>query len=348
MTTKVSCGFPLYVDGMTLTAELWRQYDVGTAVIDAGSTSALTPAGGVFPEGTAIGGVLKVTAGTGMAVNVSAGYCCVPSSTAQNGGYIFGLMDSGSLTVAANSTGSTRNDLVVANVQDVASPSSYCQVEYLTATSTAPTNSIPLAAVAVPNGASSIVSGDITDQRAFVVAPGCVLPVNAAANAPAAPGSQFMYDMGTAQLVQGTSTAGKVNVYTPPAGQVYFTTATSGFGWTSYGYGWPVVMAQLIVSADGLTDYEISYSVPLVENNLYYAPQVTLTIDDNQVDGVYVSTAPYTYNTGGGVSATYFTSSGAGTRMGKGTHTVAVNLISRGYYATATGTVILRAAPVTL
>src|ERR1035438_3823547 len=214
MATQVNCGWPCWLDGMTWNGLLGRRFDIGPSVLDAGtSANALTPAGGAYQAQAAN---LAVTAGTGMTVNVAPGYCVVPSTTAQYGGYRFGLMSSGVLTVAANATGSTRQDYVLAYVNDLGSSSSTAVIEYVTGTTSPPSvpaSSIILAQVAVPNGAGSIVSGDLTDKRAWTCAPGGILYLPTAAAAIAAPSSQFFWETDISQLVQGGGTAGSVTAY---------------------------------------------------------------------------------------------------------------------------------------
>ena len=212
MTTQISAGYPLWLDGMAFTGLLGRQFDTGTSVADSGlSATALTPAGGVY---AALTGNLQVTAPvSGLTVSVAAGYCCVPSATAQAGGYRFGLMSGGSLTVAGNATGSTRKDLVLATVSDVGSSSSLSEIQYVTGTTSLPAipaSSIVLAEVDVTNGATSITSGMITDKRAYVCSPGGILNLTAAAAAIAAPPSQVFYETDISALVTGSGVAGVV------------------------------------------------------------------------------------------------------------------------------------------
>ena len=192
-------GYPLYVDGAYYTAEQWRELDGGTSVQDAGSTSSVSPASGVYPDS---GTAMLVLPGGGMTVTVNAGYCSIASS-AGVGAYRFGLMAQATLTVAANSTGQTRLDYVLAAVSDDGSGST-SSVEYLTGTTSPPsqpTNSLLLAEISVPNGASSVTSGDIADLRTFVAAPGCIVPVISAADAPSGPTGQLYYDVANGQLL---------------------------------------------------------------------------------------------------------------------------------------------------
>lgn len=224
MASSISCGYPLWLDGMTRTASLTRQFGVASAFTDNGTAAASAVYGGVVP-GT--GANFKVTAPvSGLTVNVAAGYAVIPATTAGQGGYVLGLMSGGSLTVASNATGSTRKDLVVANVSDVGSSASTSSVKYLTGTTSLPSvpaNSLVLAEVDVTNGASSITTAMITDKRTFAVARGGVLPISSVAASPAMPGYQFFWDLTngvlayTPQSVQRVVLTGSGN-WNPPAG----------------------------------------------------------------------------------------------------------------------------------
>ena len=87
MATSASCGVPWLVDGPPLDAgNPFRQFDVGCRMNNVGTATAVQVPGGVYPGL----GAMQVTAGSGLAVQVAAGYCCVPSPTTGQGGYIFG------------------------------------------------------------------------------------------------------------------------------------------------------------------------------------------------------------------------------------------------------------------
>lgn len=242
MTSSVyNAGYPVFVDGAYYPAALLRQYDGGVSVYDAGTAAAVSPAGGVFGLTD-----MQVAAGAGLTVTVSAGYCSVPN-TAGTGAYRFGLMTQATLAVATNSSGSTRKDYVLANVQDLGSTGSFAQVEYVTGTASfpaVPANSIILAAVQVPNGAASIVSGDITDERAQVVPPGCLIPISSLGAAPTVPTGTLMYDTATGQLVYSPYTVvteiltGAGTWYPPEGilgGTIYAAGTAAGAGGTCQG-----------------------------------------------------------------------------------------------------------------
>ena len=198
-------GYPLFVDGAYYPAALWREFDGGTAVQDAGTASAVSPAGGVFGDP---GSAMLVTPGTGMTVTVNAGYCSVPNSSG-SGAYRFGLMQQATLEPITAPGSGTRLDYIVAGVSDVGSGSSSF-VEYLTGTTSPPAqpaNSILLAEIAVPSTATSITTGMITDLRSFVAAPGCIVPVANAEVAPSGPSGQLFWDVATGQLLYSPVTS---------------------------------------------------------------------------------------------------------------------------------------------
>src|SRR5580704_14888881 len=129
MASSVSLGYPCWTDGSNWTSLLSRTFVGGAATWDANtSATAVNPLGGVF---NGLGNPLQVTqeGSPGMGVLVNAGYCAVAHATQGHGAYIFGQLTQGTLTVANNSSGSTRIDLIIARVYDLGNSSSYCDVE---------------------------------------------------------------------------------------------------------------------------------------------------------------------------------------------------------------------------
>lgn len=235
MALSVSLGSPAWTGGTTWNGLGMRQFWAATKTTDHGSAAAAAPVGGVYPGG----GEMKVVPGSGLAVSVSAGYCCVPHPTSGDGAYVFGTMVSETLTIGSNSSGATRTDLIVARVFDLGSSSSSCDVEVVAGTPgagapAAPTASVPLAAVAVATGASSISSGNITDKRAHVVPAGCLLPIANAAAAPAAGTAQLMFNIATGLVCAGTGIAGQAAAvgFAGLAGQDYVNTSAGQQGTT--------------------------------------------------------------------------------------------------------------------
>lgn len=186
MATSLNLGYPLWCDGQEWTSLLSRQFAGGAAVWDSNaSATAVNPLGGVFGGA---GNPLQVTqqVSANMSVLVNAGYVAVPHPTAQHGVYLFGLLDQATLTIASNGSASIRYDLIIARVYDEDSSGSFCDVEVIEGTPgngqpATPSAALLLAVVEVPVSATSIVTGDITDERTFTVAPGGLLPSTTAA-----------------------------------------------------------------------------------------------------------------------------------------------------------------------
>lgn len=353
MATAFSAGWPIFLDGAQYTGLALRQLDSGVSVYDNGTAAATLPGGGVI-DGSAAS--LKVTAPTsGLTVNVAPGYAIVPSSTAHGGAYRFGLMQPGSLTVASNGTGATRQDYVVASVTDLGSSSSTSQVAYVTGTTSppsVPSNAIVLAQIAVPASASNITSGMITDKRTYVAAPGGVIPVMAATAAPAAPASQFLWNYGTGRLVQG-SAAGTVKAWSASPGTSVLAGpngTSSGGGFFGFGGGGPVTswtfaassggffggpatgpqnVLTVTVQADGVTDFEVYYSAADIEvagGSPTGSMGLAVLVDGSQRDCTWcdmTSTDPNGLSAG----STWYTSGAQGTTMGAGNHSVSLQLV---------------------
>jgi hypothetical protein len=365
LASSAALGTPLWCDGGTYPALALRQFWAGTKLFDQGTATAVACPGGVFP-GT---GQLAVTAPvSGMTVNVAAGYCSVPHPTAGHGAYIFGMMASGSLNVAAANGSNPRVDLVCANVQDTGS-GAFCQVEILTGTATTgatltnltgapalPTASIALAYVLVPTSATSIITADIGDKRAYVAPPGCIPQIANAAAAPAVPATQMMYDVATGTIVQGTGTAGSIGSigFTGVGGYQIVNTSTGGEGNTPgtpssdpWGIGWGQIGGggkgssntdgsfatemSVAFTADGTSDYEIHWKWQLaIPAEAFAGGSDTLSgcgvvlgifLDGVHVDQVDLMCGDNPLQTSGGGSASWFTSASLGTTPSAGRHT---------------------------
>ena len=327
MASSVSCGIACWMDGPDLDANNpFRQFDIGTRVLNLGTASAVAVPGGVYPGQGAMG----VSAGSGLAVQVAAGYCCVPSPTANNGGYVFGTLTAATLTLASADPSNPRTDLIVARVYDTGNSASYCDVEVVTGTPATPptTPSVPSAAIAlatvsVPAAAVALASGAITDQRSYVVAPGGILPITSPSAAPAAPSSQIMYDLSRDLLVQGTGTAGVVSLL-GTGGWAPALTYVSSPVTDSSSKGSVTQVASVSITTDGATDIEVYYKWPgFYVSSAPLMVALSVAIDGTVLDQtpVYVE-ASSSGSAGNGGSARYYTSSGQGTTPTAATHTV--------------------------
>ena len=309
---------------------------------------------------------MAVTVASGLAVQVAAGYCCVPSPTVGQGGYLFGTLTAQTLTLAAADPNNARIDVVAAYVDDTGTSTGGCGVAVITGTPGTPptvpslsstpvpsTAALALALVTIPAAAVALAAGAVTDERSYVVAPGGILPIASPAAAPAAPGSQLMYDLSRGLLVQGTGTAGSVGLL----GQGGWAPAVA-FGKTtvtdSAAKGASTGVLSVSVTTDGVTDLEVYCKWPGLYLSAGPSLIVTMTVS---VDGtvldqmpVYVtsttSTAP-----GNGGSFRAYTAAGNATTPAAGTHTVLFSFQSASTGAattmacSSTAQAVLRVAP---
>jgi hypothetical protein len=357
LASSVSLGVPAFVDAAADSAQTpFRQFDVGSRVIQAGTASANAVGGGVFPGG----GAMAVSAGSGMAVVCAAGLCCVPNSTsALQGGYITGTMTSAALTLAAADPSNYRIDLVCVTVNDLGTASSNAEVQVVTGTPASspsapslPANSISLAQVLVAPGSSSVTTGSITDERAYVVAPGGVLPIASSSAAPAAPAWQLMYDLATNAVVQGTGTAGTTAPLTLLPWSPVVSVATTNVSDVA-AKGVLTTIATASITTDGSTDIEIYYkatgwkasgSVPLLVT-------MQVSLDSTVLDQCVIS-VPSTSVFGAGGSARFYTSAAQSNTPGAGSHTItfafqsASTSVTTTLSAAASAPAMLRVAPV--
>jgi len=303
---------------------------------------------------------MRVSASSGLSVQVAAGYCCVPSPTANNGGYIFGTLTAATLTLAAADNSNPRTDLIVARVYDTGNSASYCDVEVVTGTaSTPPTTpstpsaAIPLATVSVPVAAVALASGAISDQRSYVVAPGGILPITSPSAAPAVPATQIMYDLSRNLLVQGTGTAGSVSLLGTGGWSPALAYKSSSVN-DSSGKGNLTQVTSVSITTDGATDIEVYYKWPGFYVSASPPLMVTLSVS---IDGTVLDQTPvYVQSSssgspGNGGSARYYTSSGQGTTPTAGTHTIAFafrsasNSLTTTMAASSSALGILRVSP---
>ena len=355
MATSASCGTPCWVDDPSMDAQSpFRAYDVGTKVINVGTASANQVAGGVFPGM----GAMAVTVAGGMNIQVNAGYCCVPnSSSALQGGYIFGIMNAQTFTLAPASLTNPRIDIIVANVADLGTNASAAYVQVIAGTPaaspavpTAPVNSITLAQVLVGAAVNSVTSANITDTRAYVVAPGGILPIATEANAPAVPVSQFMYNIQTNQLVTGSGTAGVTGLPSILPWVPQIAVKTSNTTAASAGAQTLVLTAPVTTAGE---DIEMYLKWGGVQGSAQFIT-IGAYIDGTLADSVQVESLETTAHPTAGGSVHFYTSSAQGNTPSPGTHSITMQFqaggtgtsTSDGIVATATAVTMLRVAPV--
>ena len=219
-----------------------------------------------------------------------------------------------------------------------------------------PAASLLLAQVLVPTSASSIISGDITDERTWTAPPGGIIPVASAAASPAFPPTQLVYDQATSSLCQGTGTAGQldsvsflqagkmtvVNTSTGAQGQTPGTPTSDpwGIGYGQIGSGGgkggggspstdgtSASEIKVTFTADGTADYELAYqwgaSVPAeawvpASNVTAGQVQYRLFLDGTLVDEVmqFLSDSPLA--AAGAGTASWYSSAALGTTPSAG------------------------------
>ena len=331
MVASISCGYPLAVDGGTWNAQLLREFDLGSTVTGVGSATAVAGQEGVIP---APWNALGVIAGpSGLTASINAGFCAIQDASG-NGIYKFGLMQLGTVTIAANASGNPRIDLVVAQVHDIGTSSSFADINIITGTPasspvapTVPASATALATIAVANGATA--PGTITDMRTFVVNPGGILPVANAASAPPLDPSCMAYSKAAASYGQGKRAGGgltQIPVQAQSAVQyVWFPGGKCGFNG-----GWKTLAAAFVL-CDGITDFEITYKwragqpIDGTESRI----QCGLWLDGTLVDFTYIGPNA---NLCRGAQGLYCTSSVVGTTLSPGQHTITLQASSNQFF----------------
>jgi len=305
-----------------------RNSDITAGWLDTGilTGSAVGVWGGVTS-----GAALKVSAATGMNVTVGPGAFVVPNTaSATAGGYKATLASSGTLSVAASDPSLPRIDLVVAYVSDVGTSSSFGAIEIITGTAaaspsppSAPANAVILAQVAVPAAATSIVSGDIADERTFTSAAGGIVIAPKSGGLPGGYNGLMCYDPATGSFYHmGASGAEQAHML-PWAPTMDFWTSNIAISTSA------TSIAAVAVETDGQTDLKITYHVPGMEQPSPVTQHVwwTVLISSVQLD----ETDVMLYSTDGasisghGFTGIAYTNSAQGTTPGAAVHTIALN-----------------------
>lgn len=219
---------------MTLHNPVWLHADSYDAVdFRQAISSLLNPAGGIVGSGD-----YAVTApSSGMSVNVAGGQIWIPGTAVANQAQYYMFNDATiSVTVPAADATNPRIDLIVAQVLDATAgaASSIGQVIDVAGTPAAspvapatPASSIVLAQVAVAAGVTSIVAGNITDERPFFYVTLVNQPAARlynSANSEVAAGTNAQISNMTADFIQGGVTITNNGLVVPVAG-IYAVTA---------------------------------------------------------------------------------------------------------------------------
>jgi hypothetical protein len=369
LATSILTSLPQWLAGGTYDGDSGN--DLRNSDITAGwlDTGILTGSSVGVRAGVTSGAALKVTAATGMNVTVGPGSFIVPNSaSAVAGGYRATFTASGTLAVAASSTTFPRIDLVVAYVSDVGTSSSFGAVEIITGTAaaspvapSAPANSVILAQVAVPANATSIVAGDISDERTFTATSGGIViaPKTGTGALPGGYSGLAAYDPVSGSFYHRTSSGAKQLHVLPWAPAVAVVSSNQAIDFTSSGgFGSTTPLTSVNITTDGATDIKITYKVPGVEQPTPGACQIQFTIwidETTQLDETDVAcySSDQANISHGGFTGVYTTSSIAGDTPSGGAHTIdfcaaARSPVAANAVASAGRLLVLRVEPVIL
>lgn len=171
---EINPPFVLHNAGATHTAENDRT-SIGALIAGASASGSLISRGGVAP---ALGGALAVTPNTALTLNIASGVIFVPGSeSTKQGVYICTNDATDTITLDTAHGTLPRIDRIIARVYDAvySGTTNTWILEKVTGTAAAspvaptlPANSMGLALVSVAAAATTINSGNITDDRTFM------------------------------------------------------------------------------------------------------------------------------------------------------------------------------------
>lgn len=294
MATSATLRQPPWLDGITFASQDARLATVAGLLIAAGSsgTTGIAARAGVRPG---VGSPLLVAAASGMNITVNNGVAFVQGSAALDSGLWALVLDTVvTLTVTAADPSNPRIDNACLTVVDNGDNTSTFVVQIQAGTPASspvapalPGNSLLLATIQVNAGATSITSGNLTDQRLFTVTAGGILPVSSSAQYPGSgQESQYLHDLNTHRLRRLNGSGGTTPPLTAPFAAVS-TQVTAPVTCTSNTV--KQLVAQATVTVDGATKVRIGASWPyMVANTALLGEQVYILLfrDSTQIKGV--------------------------------------------------------------
>lgn len=249
-----------YGDGLTYAANDQRLMMAALGGALGGPGNPLGVASGVRPG---VGQPWQVNTASGLSVTVNTGYAVIQASAALNAGVYECILDStATLTCSAADTVNPRIDSVCVTVTDLGTSSSSSVVQIVTGTPAPspsapalPSNSVLIANITVPQNASTLTSGNISDQRSYFVAAGGIKPVTSSAFYPTAGNSSmFLVDLSSGRLKWFNGT-GVVPTRVAPFATVASTPGTITGNTTAF-----AIASSVNVTLDGTTSVEIAAS----------------------------------------------------------------------------------------
>lgn len=196
----------------TLAQPLYGQTGSYTAQQDRLHLQGFAATSGVDTMPTATTGDLAVTTSgsANASVSIAAGHVWVPGSSGQ--GFYYAYNDAAvALTLTANASGSTRNDLIYVLVSDPNISTGLPNVQIATIVGTPgggvpslpSSNAVPLASVAVPTGftsGSTVAASSITDRRTKALLNSTAVPSTTTIYVPSPVTGQLAFDTGAGTL----------------------------------------------------------------------------------------------------------------------------------------------------
>lgn len=279
MATSATLRNPPWLDGITFASQDARLATVSALLAAAGSSGStgLAARAGVRPG---LGSPLLVAAASGMNITVNNGAAFVQGTAALDAGLYPVVLDAATtLTVTTADPSNPRIDNVCVTLVDNGNNTSTFVVQIQAGTPASspaapalPGNSQLLATIAVGAGVTSIIAGNITDQRLYTAASGGILHVASSAQYPTSgPESQYFHDATTHRLRRTDGAGGTTPPLTAPFAAVT-AQRTSTLTCTSNTVNQLVLSAN--VTVDGSTKLKITASWP-------YCTANTASVGDN-------------------------------------------------------------------
>lgn len=248
-------------DGLTLAAQDLRLNTISAMLssLGAGSSAPLGSGSGVRD---ATGNPLQVAVSAGLAVTVNTGFCMIQGTAAANtGAYSVTLDTVATLTCTAADTVNPRIDSVCVTATDLGTSGSTAIVQIITGTPASspsapslPTDSLLLCNITVAANATTLSSGNLSDQRQFYAAAGAIKPYLKTAFWPAyGASSSYLHDIATGRLKRVNPS----NAITAPQ-TAAFAPVSNGPN-NATGGGTPATVASGSVTVDGNTSVKISF-----------------------------------------------------------------------------------------
>lgn len=265
MGTSATLRNPPWLDGITFASQDARLTLVAALLASAGSTgtTGIAARPGVRPG---VGAPLFVQAASGMNITVNNGLAFVQGTAALDAGiYPVCLDTTTTLTVSTADPTNPRIDNVCLTILDNGDATSTFVVQIQAGTPasspvapTLPGNSLLLATIQVNASATSITTGNITDQRQFTVTQGGILYCGSSASYPASgPEQQYLHD-GTTHRLRRLNGSGGTSVPLVAPFATVSAQVTTPVTCTSNTV--KQVVTQVTVTVDGSTPVEVTGS----------------------------------------------------------------------------------------